>query len=222
MGNTRTKAVLSGNGKLVSVLFSLALFEQYDIKQLTFASVRHDEQAESLIAKANVAKVRVIQVTTQPEAFGIQCAYDAYQSLGIDRWLAVLGAANQFPNQDVIVVDAGTAITVDFVGADNVHKGGWIAPGLDLRSTAVTEQTDKVFDDSGTNYEYAIGKTTPQALKFGCLAAQLGIVRQAVEYFGRNAQLVIAGGTAQLMMNPLSDLNPYRDDMIVFKGLDLF
>jgi type III pantothenate kinase len=221
-GNTRTKAVLSDNGKLTVIPFSLDLFDQYDIKQLNYASVRHDAQSKSLIEKAEQSSAKIVRVKTSCEAFGVKCAYENFQTLGIDRWLAVLGAVSEYPNQNVIVVDAGTATTVDFVTADKVHTGGWIIPGLSLMTTSVTEQTDKVFDDIGTDYRYDVGKATPEALKFGCLAAQLGIVRQAVDYFGSEAQLVIAGGTASLMLESLVDLEPHHDDLVVFKGLDIF
>ena len=222
MGNTRTKAVLSDNGELLPIDFSLALFNQYDISQLTYASVRHNERAMKMLEIAHAQKIQVTQVETSAQAFGVKCAYDNYQTLGIDRWLAVLGAVNEHPNQDLIVIDAGTATTVDFVTADKAHIGGWIIPGLELMTTSVTSQTDKVFSDLNTNYSYGIGKATPEALKYGCLAAQLGIVRQAVEYFVNDAKVIIAGGVAPLMLNPLSDLKPYHDDLIVFKGLDLY
>jgi type III pantothenate kinase len=222
MGNTRNKAVLSDNGKLTAVDYHLDLFDKYNIKQLTYASVRHDEVAQSLEAKAKQVGATTTEVKTASVAFGVKCAYQKYQTLGIDRWLAVLGAVHEFPNQNVIVVDAGTATTVDFVTANKVHEGGWIIPGLDLMTSSIAGKADKVFDDIGTDYRYGVGKTTPEALKFGCLAAQLGVVCQAVEYFGQSAKLVIAGGTASLMLKPLADLSPHHDDLIVFKGLDLF
>ncbi|MCJ8275116.1 MAG: type III pantothenate kinase [Psychrosphaera sp.] len=222
IGNTRSKAVLSDNGKLTPISYHLDLFEQFDIKQLTYASVRHDEAAISLEAKARKVGASLTQVKTSSEAFGVKCAYEKYQTLGIDRWLAVLGAVHEFPNQNVIVVDAGTATTVDFVHSNKVHEGGWIIPGLELMTSSIAEKADKVFDDIDTDYRYGLGKATPEALKFGCLAAQLGVVRQAVEYFGQATKLVITGGTASLMLKPLADLNPHHDDLIVFKGLDLF
>jgi type III pantothenate kinase len=222
IGNTRSKAVLSDNGKLTPVDYNLDLFEQYEIERLTYASVRHDEAATSLEVKAKQIGATITEVKTASHAFGVKCAYEKYQTLGIDRWLAVLGAVSEFPNQNVIVVDAGTATTVDFVTADKVHEGGWIIPGLELMASSIAQKADKVFDDIGTDYHYGAGKTTPEALKFGCLSAQLGVVRQAVDYFGQPAKLVIAGGTASLMLKPLADLNPLHDDLIVFKGLDLF
>lgn len=178
--------------------------------------------ADSLERKASSVGAAITEVKTSGQAFGVQCAYKNYQTLGIDRWLAVLGAVAQYPGKNVIVVDAGTATTVDFVTKDKQHLGGWIVPGLELMTSSIAQRADKVFDSDDTHYQYDVGTTTPQALKFGCLAAQLGVVRQAIEFFDREFELVLAGGTAALMLGPLSEFKPHYDELIVFRGLDLF
>jgi type III pantothenate kinase len=222
IGNSRIKAALSAEGRLVKVDFNLGLFHRHRITQLTYASVRMPTRNASIIAAAIEADVKVIEVKTQAEAFGVKCAYDNYHTLGIDRWLAVLGAADLYPDEDVIVVDAGTATTVDFVSADKQHLGGWIIPGLELMTRSITSQTDKVFDEDSTAFAYGPGKTTPQALKYGCMAAQCGIVTQAVNDFDRPARLVLTGGTAPLMLPHLEQYNPDHQELIVFRGLALY
>lgn len=222
IGNTRTKAVLSDDGKLTPIDYNLDIFDQYSISQVTYASVGHKSRADSLRQKAQQVGASIIEVTTAKEAFGVQCAYANYHTLGIDRWLAALGAANEYPNQNVIIVDAGTATTVEFVSKDKKYLGGWIVPGLDLMTSSVTSQTEKVFDSNDTDFIYGIGQNTPAALKSGCLAAQLGLIHQAVAHFNREAVLVIAGGTAALLVEHVATLNPIHDPLIVFKGLDRY
>ncbi|MFT4924179.1 MAG: type III pantothenate kinase [Phenylobacterium sp.] len=225
IGNTRTKAALSWAGNLKPIDYDLSIFDDYVISQLTYAAVGEQSRVDSLVEKAKRSDAEVVEVVTAAHAFGIKCAYEHYQTLGIDRWLAVLAVASVYPDQDVIVVDAGTATTVDFVSGDKVHLGGWIVPGLDLMTSSVTSQTQKVFDDDTTAFTYELGQSTPAALKSGCLAAQIGLVHQAVAYFNRdapNAVLVIAGGTAPLLMAQLKALNPVHAPLIVFQGLDLF
>ena len=130
--------------------------------------------------------------------------------------------AKAYPNQHVIVVDAGTATTVDFVTSDNHHLGGWIVPGLDLMTSSIAQRAVKVFDDDNTTFNHGFGQTTPAALKSGCLAAQLGLIHQAVSMFDREAVLILAGGSAPLLLEHIQALNPVHDPMIVFKGLDRF
>jgi len=232
IGNTRIKAVLSEptvsentafeRSQLTPVPFDLALFEQYPISQVSCSSVRLAERIEDIIQAAQNKGIKVVEATTAAQAFGVRCAYENCKTLGIDRWLAVLGAAREYPEQDVIVIDAGTAITVDFLTAELQHLGGWIVPGLELMTSSIATLADKVFDDANTQYAYGAGDTTPKALKYGCLAAQCGIVDQAVNYFDRPAKIIITGGTSELMLPYITKNSVVHDPMIVFKGLDRF
>lgn len=222
IGNTRIKAVIAEGDTLTSVPFDFSLFSQYPISQLTYASVRLAQRIEDIIAVATDNHIPCIEATTSAQAFGIQSGYDKFETLGIDRWLAVLGAAGEYPQTDVIVVDAGTATTVDFLTKENQHLGGWIIPGLHLMTSSIANQADKVFDEANTAFAYGAGDSTPKALKHGCLAAQCGIVDQAVRCFNKQAKIILTGGSADVMLPHLSHHQIIRDDMIVFKGLARF
>ena len=53
--------------------------------------------------------------------------------LGVDRWLAILAAAFKlYPQKNVLIIDAGTATTVDLLAKSGVHQGGWILPGITI------------------------------------------------------------------------------------------
>ncbi len=69
---------------------------------------------------------------------GITNGYNDPSKLGIDRWLAILGAATQFKGQNLCVFNCGTAITMDIVTANGEHQGGLIFPGVQLLHRAVT------------------------------------------------------------------------------------
>jgi type III pantothenate kinase len=71
-------------------------------------------------------------------------AYLTPATLGKDRLAAVAGAQALKPNQDVLVVDAGTAITYDFLDAEGVYHGGNIAPGLEMRAAALHQFTHRL------------------------------------------------------------------------------
>lgn len=85
-------------------------------------------------------------LTTQPESCGIVCGYGQFETLGVDRWMAIIGACAH-SNQPTIIVDAGTALTIDMV-IDKKHHGGFIVPGLRLmkgslfNNTAIPEMDD--------------------------------------------------------------------------------
>lgn len=70
--------------------------------------------------------------------------YETPETLGKDRLAAVVGAVSLQPDNDLLVIDAGTAITYDFVDAKGVYFGGNIAPGMDLRLKALHVFTGKL------------------------------------------------------------------------------
>lgn len=123
---------------------------------------------------------------------------------GQDRLLAALGAY-ELLGQACVVIDAGTAITVDFVDGTGVFHGGAIAPGAQLMLDALAERTaalpvlDAAAPDPGEPY----GKTTAEAMRAGVYAAGRGLVRVMLdayaESYGAYPAVVATGGDAELL-----------------------
>lgn len=132
-------------------------------------------------------------------------------TVGQDRLLCALGASAR-AEQACVVVDAGTAITVDFVDGEGVFQGGVIAPGLRMmlralhQSTAALPNLDLVppAKDRGP-----FGKHTREAMTLGVLNAARGLVRETVERFAEAyeayPQIIATGGDAPLLFED-SDL----------------
>ncbi len=70
--------------------------------------------------------------------------YKSKTSLGKDRIAAAVGANTIFPNTNVLVIDAGTAVTLDFVNENNEYHGGNISPGMQMRFKALNAFTNKL------------------------------------------------------------------------------
>ncbi|KGK40970.1 hypothetical protein LH51_17890 [Nitrincola sp. A-D6] len=85
--------------------------------------------------------VDFVQVSAQ--LCGLTNAYENPQQMGVDRWVAMLAAWQQV-RQGVCIVDAGSAITVDFVNAKGVHLGGYIVPGQRLLHSSLLGATQGV------------------------------------------------------------------------------
>lgn len=125
------------------------------------------------------------QVSTA-QALGVRNAYANPASLGVDRWLVLLAAHARFPGRDCIVVDAGTAITVDLLDASGLHRGGLIMPGARtvLGSLGKAEQ---LFPDAGDDLQLiarapnALTTNTQDALLAGAIFAIQGGVRAAIQ-----------------------------------------
>jgi type III pantothenate kinase len=174
-------------------------------------SVVNNETNDIVSKLCEKANVLFHQANTLASQFGVVNAYATPQNMGVDRWMAIIassalcdkGDANNF-----IVVDAGTAITCDFV-VGNKHVGGWIAPGLTLARKAVVSQTKKVFDEQQTLHELAVGVDTPECVAQGALAQLTGMLSQACKIMQSKCtkyEIYMSGGDAPLLINAFTQL----------------
>lgn len=113
-------------------------------------------------------------------AIPIQNEYKQPETLGNDRLAAVIGANFLKPNSDLLVVDAGTAITYEFIDSNAVYHGGNIAPGMSMRLKALHQFTAKLpLVEPTVDFEL-LGQTTSDAILSGVMN---GIVFEIKGYF---------------------------------------
>lgn len=103
---------------------------------------------------------------------------DEPESVGHDRIANVYGALFRFPQNDCIVVDIGTAVTFDYVGATGSFSGGAIYPGIDIGAKALAEYTDKLPEVKIAIPETAIAKTTESNIQSGLYYGLLGAIER--------------------------------------------
>lgn len=142
-------------------------------------------------------------INTEAETLGIQCAYENFQTLGVDRWLAIL-ASREITQLPVAVIDLGTANTCDIV-VKNMHLGGWISPGFSLMRESLVSNTQQVYADTKIPDILNLGITTQDCVGNGCLASQTGFVMMAEQYlFNKYGDYVvlITGGAQNLLSLP--------------------
>jgi type III pantothenate kinase len=149
-GNSRTKvALMTDEGKIMKHLiyksFSSAdverLFDLYDITDSIISSVVDIEAAVvNTLHRRSQHFVLFDHMTPVP----IVNRYDTPQTLGQDRLAAAVGAKSLCPNENLLIIDAGSAITYDFVSAEGEYMGGNIAPGIKMRFTMLQRMTKKL------------------------------------------------------------------------------
>jgi type III pantothenate kinase len=148
IGNTRTKAALFSKGELV-------LKETWDKPAVdAFEKMTYNQTLQNIIlsSTANVPaafeqhleeKFRYIRLDTETP-LPITIIYQTPHTLGKDRIAAAVGADCLFPDENVLVIDAGTCITLDMVTANSEFIGGNISPGVDMRLKAMHHFTSKL------------------------------------------------------------------------------
>ncbi|WP_346838775.1 type III pantothenate kinase [Microbulbifer sp. SAOS-129_SWC] len=111
---------------------------------------------------------------------GVSCAYRDVARLGVDRWLAVLAAFHREPRA-ALIVDCGSAVTLDLVDNGGRHLGGYILPGLDLMRRALYQDTDavQVATSRETAMSLAPGRDTAAAVNRGLPLMVLGAIERA-------------------------------------------
>lgn len=95
--------------------------------------------------------------------------YLSPETLGKDRIAAVAGARSLFPVKDILVIDAGTALTFDFISAGGVYSGGSISPGMSMRFRALNTFTHRLPLLEASEINYITGRTTTESILSGVI-----------------------------------------------------
>ena len=143
------------------------IFDTYHaINNCIISSVISENKQILAFLQKNTSKLINLSHKT---AIPIENRYETAETLGNDRLAAVVGAAFLKPKGDILVIDVGTAITYDFIDANQVYWGGNIAAGINLRLRSLHEYTQKLPLVEITDNTPLIGNNTKTALISGTL-----------------------------------------------------
>ena len=138
----------------------------------------------------------------------IENLYLSKETLGYDRIASAVGANYLYPDANLLVIDAGTALTYDFVNDKNQYLGGNIAPGLEMRFKSLNHFTDKLPLVKSENQNKLYGSTTEEAIRAG---VQNGFIYEvdrtidAFKVFYSNLKVIITGGDAEFFDKKLKN-----------------
>lgn len=161
----------------------------------------------------------------EKEAFGVTNGYRQPRKLGVDRWVALLGARAE-TRAAVCVVDAGTAITIDAMDRTGQHLGGQIIPGIRLMSSALRGETYSIGNSRQAGRDPEPGMAmfagnTGDAVRCGTLNAVCGAIDRAsrtMRAAGLRPKIVLTGGDASRILKQLGD-NVLHRPHLVLQGL---
>jgi type III pantothenate kinase len=201
-------------------------------------SVAGTSLERELRAAARAAGVGALEFAhTAPAGAGVRNAYPEPWRLGVDRWVALIGAHHEYPRQAVCIISLGTAMTVDLLGPDGRHLGGCIVPGPTLMIDALLERTAGIRSRAG-GIDAAAAATPsgsrPAAVRsvfahdtragltagarHACAALIERAYAQARTRLRMRPRLVLAGGAAAAVSSLLS-IPITREDQLVLRGL---
>lgn len=154
---------------------------------------------------------------------GVINAYIEPGKLGVDRWLAMVAAWNEYKS-DVCVLDCGSAVTIDLVTAKGEHQGGMIMPGISLLGRALTEHTHALAAGEYKTLSI-LANNTSDAINTGCHQLFIGgieyLLNKIGAQYGPELKYIITGGDAELVSDALNikNINLTIEPDLVLKGL---
>lgn len=174
IGNSTSKAAVFDGTTLVArrrlgvhLADDLAMLASaYSIRACAWASVgpAHPE-VTALLQQLSHDPLEIKGTTPTP----LTCDYQTPATLGADRLAAAVGAATLHPATDLLIIDAGTCITYDYVTADGHYLGGNISPGLGMRLRALQQQTARLPLVSADGPLPEVGCDTSTAIRAGII-----------------------------------------------------
>jgi len=159
-GNTRVKAAVLENGRISHVDDIM----RPDVDRGMWCAVH---PVDSKITEWMTA--HGMKQLTADTPIPIQNSYSSPRSLGMDRLAAAVGAWSMKPGHNLLVVDAGTAVTYDFVSADGIYEGGNITPGIELRLKSLHNHTGALPLVSAKGDIPMLGHDTETAIRSGVI-----------------------------------------------------
>ncbi|QTD37107.1 type III pantothenate kinase [Polaribacter batillariae] len=180
IGNTRVKTAVFEQNNIVETFF----FDKKKIISEIQKILKKHSISNGIIS--NVATLSEKKTKKLQEIFNFQVVsskikvpfinlYKTPLTLGVDRIALVSGAVKQFPNKNVLIIDAGTCITFDFVNEKSEYLGGAISPGIYLRYKALHSFTANLPLINTFEIENFIGKDTKESIISGVLN---GVVKE--------------------------------------------
>lgn len=233
-GNTRIKWRLRDEGGIYernSCLtteglepIAIAAGQRNRIARVLVSSVLDDEYRRKIVAwSLSYLGLNPEFALSEPNDSGITNGYQQPEKLGVDRWLGIL-AVRAKSSEAFVVIDCGSAITVDVVTAQGEHLGGYIAPGLKLMRESLNTKTNAInLGRIGYPEDSFPGRNTVLGIKAAELIMITGLVSHAKSilqhYQMTEPRLWITGGDGEWLASVLENSMFVED--LVLDGLSI-
>ncbi len=205
IGNTRTKLFLFKDEEIREKkswsVFSPDLLEEI--------SDQYPEIRNAILAatgtvpadlRSSLSRLSGLVLELGPETpLPVTNRYRTKETLGYDRIAGVVEAHARYPGSNVLVIDAGTALTYDLITVEGVFPGGNISPGLQMRFYALADYTRKLPQVTADGDLPLVGTTTTEAIRAGVVRGMIAEMDGMIESFRKHwspMQVILTGGDA--------------------------
>lgn len=228
IGNTYVKlAVFAYNDILIkrsvthenAPKFTKNILKDYpELKKAIISSVRKEDK-ELIKILDNYLDLHKLTLKTK---LPFKNKYHTPKTLGVDRIALVSASVEKFPKNNVLIIDAGTCITYDFINERNHYLGGAISPGIRLRYHTLNNLTAKLPLLEAEYPEDLIGKSTDQSIHSGVINGILkemdGVIDEYREKY-QDLTVILTGGDADFLSKRLKN-SIFANSNFLLEGLN--
>lgn len=213
VGNTRVKMAVYNNSELIHneiftheniVSNALSVAEKYKCINAIISFVGVVKKSEIIELKSNINLIILNSDTKIP----FKNNYASPKTLGVDRIALVSSAVKNFPTHNVLIIDAGTCITYDFVNSKSEYFGGGISPGIRMRYKALNVFTEKLPFLEPKLPESLVGNSTVNSIHSGIINGVINEIDGTInQYKEKNQDLtvVLTGGDVKFLADRLKN-----------------
>ena len=232
VGNSNSKIAIFHDRALVfyevvqriDATFLEDLIKRFSVDCAILSTVKEEDRTISELLKS---ETRYIAFSTEKNT-GIVNRYLSKATLGLDRWANVIAAHRLYPQQDCLIIDAGTCVTYDLLQRDSSYDGGSISPGIRMRFKALNQFTGKLpLVDWDDQEEIPEGKDTTSAILSGVLQGVINEIEGFIasqNKINQGLKVLITGGDAPFLWKQLKNSifapQIINDPYLVLKGLN--
>ncbi|MCF1190867.1 type III pantothenate kinase [Mangrovimonas sp. AS39] len=227
VGNTLIKMAVFQEGGLMSKVSApvqefqqlfFDLLSKYSIKHCLVSSVGKLNEENRDLLNEHLNCLFLDHTTLVP----FKNRYATPQTLGVDRIALVSASVAQFPDSNVLIIDAGTCITYDFINENNEYLGGAISPGLQMRYKSMHNQTASLPLLEMEEPQSFFGDSTNSSMHVGVV---LGIVNE-IDGFVKEYQtnykdltVILTGGDSKILCKRLKS-GIFANSNFLLEGLN--
>jgi type III pantothenate kinase len=183
-----------------------------DPARIVISNVAGDGARELLVNWTRIFDAAPLWVKGEAERCGVRSRYERPEQLGPDRWAALV-AARSLERGPCLVVNAGTATTVDALSAEGEFLGGLILPGIELMRFVLHEHTGRLPIQEGSFR--ATPRNTVDAIETGCRHAQAGAVERMFRALGGKGLCLVSGGGGEALIGRLEVPCRYVENLVL-------
>jgi len=234
-GNTFVKLALFQEDSIISIKScnSTATKEVIDLlrnvnKNSDFANIINNAIVSSVINYPEDVKswlnqeFNLLELDTST-LLPITLNYKTLETLGKDRIALAVAAAQLYPHKNVLIIDAGTCITYDFIDKHKEYQGGSISPGIQMRFKALNTFTDKLPLINPTDNVELLGKSTSESISSGVMNGVYSEIDGIIDKYKINfpdIEVILTGGDIIYFDKKLKN-NIFANSNLVLKGLNM-